>query len=196
MPADDSTLDRKREKLRKLEKRRTGGKPPEVEKPVYTGKEEKPLLAVGDNVRITGQEAVGELIGFNEKNGIIAFGQLISTVPMTRIEKAGGKAKAGKAKGRSGVSMTLDYSERRMNFKPEIDLRGERTESALSRIQTLIDEAVMFEVRELRILHGKGEGILKEMIRNFLKSEPVVRSFRDEDVRLGGAGITVVELSF
>lgn len=196
MPADDSTLDRKKEKLRKLEKRRTGGKPPEVEKPVSAGKEEKPLLAVGDNVRITGQEAVGELIGINEKNGIIAFGQLISTVPLTRVEKAGGKAKAGKAKGRSGVSMTLDYSERRMNFKPEIDLRGERTESALSRIQTLIDEAVMFEVRELRILHGKGEGILKEMIRNFLRSEPVVRSFRDEDVRLGGAGITVVELAF
>lgn len=191
---DDLTLARKKDKLRNLEKRRLRRKPPELAQ-VVPVKEERAVLVVGDSVRIAGQEAVGELIDVNERNGVIAFGQLISTVPLSRIEKVEGKAKSGKVRGRSGVSMTLDFSEKRMNFKPEIDLRGERTEAALSRIQTLIDEAVMFEVRELRILHGKGEGILKEMIRAFLRAEPLVCSFRDEDVRFGGAGITVVELS-
>ena len=191
---DDLTLARKKDKLRNLEKRRLRRKPPELAQ-VVPVKEERAVLVVGDSVRIAGQEAVGELIDVNERNGVIAFGQLISTVPLSRIEKVEGKAKSGKVRGRSGISMTLDFSEKRMNFKPEIDLRGERTEAALSRIQTLIDEAVMFEVRELRILHGKGEGILKEVIRAFLRAEPLVCSFRDEDVRFGGAGITVVELS-
>ncbi len=196
VPGDDNTLAGKKEKLGKLEKRRNKGKPGEPVKAVLPGKEEKPVPVVGDSVRIAGQEAVGELIDISEKNGVIAFGQLISTVLLSRIEKVGGKSAARKLKGRSGVAMTLDFSERRMNFKSEIDLRGERTEAALTRIQTLIDEAVMFDVHELRILHGKGEGILKEMIRNYLRADPMVRSFRDEDVRFGGAGITLVELAF
>ena len=90
--------------------------------------------------------------------------------------------------------MTLDYSERRMNFKSEIDVRGERADAALARIQGWLDEAVMFQVSHLRILHGKGEGILKEMIRQYLKADPMVKFAADEDVRFGGAGITIVEL--
>jgi len=118
------------------------------------------------------------------------------TLPLNNIEKiSGNEARNVKRKsGRSGLSLTLDFSERRMNFKSEIDLRGMRAEEALPKVQAMIDEAVMFEVKQLRILHGKGYGILKEMIRNFLKSEPMVASFRDEHVQFGGAGITVVEL--
>ncbi|HPT31982.1 MAG TPA: Smr/MutS family protein, partial [Prolixibacteraceae bacterium] len=92
------------------------------------------------------------------------------------------------------LAMTLDYSEKRMNFKPDIDLRGVRAEEALTLMQTHIDDAIMFGISQLRILHGKGYGILKEVIRNYLRTEPAVRSFHDEDVRFGGAGITVVEL--
>jgi len=150
----------------------------------------------GDMVRIKGQESMGELIDFNDKNAVIAFGQMLSTIPIGKIEWVGeNKAGSGKVKGRSGMAMTLDFSERRLNFKAEVDLRGVRTEDALARIQTLIDEAIMFDVKQLRILHGKGYGILREMIRNYLKSEPAVKSFRDEHVQLGGAGITVVELA-
>ena len=86
-------------------------------------------------------------------------------------------------------------SAQKLNFKPEIDVRGQRAEEALVNIREFIDQAVMFEVRRLRILHGKGQDILKEAIRNYLGSEPLVYSFNDEHVDLGGAGITVVELS-
>ena len=82
-----------------------------------------------------------------------------------------------------------------MNFKTELDLRGMRAEEALPKVQNLIDDAVMFGVTPLRLLHGKGHGILKEMIRNYLRSEPIVASFRDEHVQFGGAGITIVELN-
>lgn len=164
----------------------SGGKEP---------REESPAWKEGDRVRIRGQELTGELVSFNERNGVVAFGQLLSTVPLRNLEKAGDRGEAVPVrKGRSGVAMTLDFSERRMNFKTEIDVRGERAEAALARIRAWLDDAVMFQVGRLRILHGKGEGILKEMIRAYLRSEPVVRAAFDEDVRFGGAGITVVEL--
>ena len=86
-------------------------------------------------------------------------------------------------------------SEKRNTFKPEIDVRGQRAEEAIANIQAFIDEAIMLDVREVRILHGKGNGILREMIRSFLGSDPAVRSFRDEHVQFGGAGITIVEIS-
>jgi DNA mismatch repair protein MutS2 len=85
-------------------------------------------------------------------------------------------------------------SEKRLNFKTEVDVRGQRTEEALQKIQAFIDDAIMLDFSELRILHGKGNGILKEMIRNYLKSELAVKSFHDEHVQFGGAGITVVEI--
>lgn len=184
------------ERLKSKERKRKKEKTPLVipeEKPPLPEKQE---WKVGDMVRLTGQGIVGELIDFNEKNGVVAFGQLISTVPISSVEKvsAAEAGKTNKKKVRSGLSMTLDYSEKRMNFKPDIDLRGLRAEEAIALIQNHIDEAIMFGVGQLRILHGKGYGILKEVIRNYLRAEPIVKSFHDEDVRFGGAGITVVEL--
>ncbi len=154
-------------------------------------------LRPGDKVRLKDREVTGELISVNGETCIVAFGHMRSSVKLKNLEResAGGVLPPAVARGRSGLAMTLDFSERRLNFKAEIDLRGERTEEALARIRTLIDEAVMFDVSRLRILHGKGQGILKEMIRNFLRSEPLVKWFGDEDVRLGGAGVTLVELA-
>ena len=81
-----------------------------------------------------------------------------------------------------------------MKFKPQIDVRGQRAEEALQNIQNYIDEAIMVDAKELHILHGKGTGILRQLIREFLGAEPAVRSYRDEHVQFGGAGITVVTL--
>lgn len=201
---DDQIVAAGAEKVKKAEKRLRRGTPPEVEKtpqenvkPVRSAPSagEERSWKVGDRVRIRGQELSGELVDLNEKNGVVAFGQLISTVPLRNLERADGQGeKTPTKKGRSGMSMTLDFGERRLNFKSEIDVRGERAEAALARIQVWLDEAVMFQVSRLRILHGKGEGILKEMIRSYLRAEPVVGRVADEDVRFGGAGITVVEL--
>ena len=69
-----------------------------------------------------------------------------------------------------------------------------RAEEGLQKIQEFIDEAIMVEANELHILHGKGNGILRELIRAYLKSEPAVKKFRDEHVQFGGSGITIVEI--
>jgi DNA mismatch repair protein MutS2 len=69
-----------------------------------------------------------------------------------------------------------------------------RAEEALQKIQEFLDEAIMVEAKEIRILHGKGNGILRELIQNYLRTEPAVRSCRDEHVQFGGSGITIVQL--
>jgi DNA mismatch repair protein MutS2 len=191
----DALMEKKMSNLEKREKRRLHKLGKEQPGSFHAKEEQKTNFLAGDKVRKTGHEAVGEIIEVSGKNAIVAFGQLRAVIPLKEIEPAVGENPEPLPKRtKSGLAITLEYSERRLNFKPEIDLRGVRAEEALTRVQSFLDEAVMFGVSHLRILHGKGHGILKEMIRNYLRSEPVVTSFGDEDVRLGGAGITVVEL--
>ena len=87
-----------------------------------------------------------------------------------------------------------NVSTRRLNFRPDIDLRGKRADEAIQMLTEFIDEAIMVQSRELRILHGKGNGILRELIRQQLKVNNVVEWFGDEHVERGGSGITLVKL--
>ena len=92
-------------------------------------------------------------------------------------------------------AQTLDrMSEKKLNFKQEIDVRGMRGDEALQSVTYFIDDAIQVGVSPVRILHGTGSGILRQLIREYLKSIPGVRNFHDEHVQFGGAGITVVEL--
>ncbi|MDE5795499.1 MAG: Smr/MutS family protein, partial [Muribaculaceae bacterium] len=75
------------------------------------------------------------------------------------------------------------------------DVRGMRADEALQAVTYFIDDAIQFNASRVRILHGIGHGILKQVIRQWLKANPAVVSAEDEDVRFGGAGITVGDLS-
>jgi DNA mismatch repair protein MutS2 len=196
--SEDNFIDKKIKKLQEREKARNQRRP-EKSKPVVIKpeKEEEPELQPGDKVRITGQNTIGDLIEINKKNAVIAFSQLITTIPADQIERLSNNEAKRVEKNRSTSKSRLvsGLSEKRLTFKSEIDIRGKRAEEAISIIQEFIDEAIMFDVNQLRILHGKGNGILKEIIRNYLKTEPAIVSFKDEHVDFGGAGITVVELN-
>ena len=87
-----------------------------------------------------------------------------------------------------------NISRKRERFKAEIDVRGLRGDEALQKVMELIDDAVMLNVKELRVLHGTGTGALRQIIRDYLRTNPVVGSCGDEHVQLGGAGITVIKL--
>ncbi len=195
--SEDQSLLKRSEKLEKTEIKRNKGRAATSQEVKVKKEPVQETWIRGEKIRIKGQETVYDLVDIDQRKAVIALGQILSTVALRRIEKYTGEGirEIPPPKGKSGLALTLEFSERRLNFKPEIDLRGERAETALAKVRRLLDDAVMFESSRLRILHGKGQGILKEMIRNYLMSEPLVRSFRDEDVRLGGAGITVVELN-
>jgi DNA mismatch repair protein MutS2 len=196
---NDAGIEAKMEKLRRREEKRNQKRPSDLKKEISKKKPEENIeLKPGDKVRIVGQQTIGDLIELNEKNAVVAFGQLITTLPRKQVERLSNneaKKVEKSAKSGSGTRLLSNFSERRLTFKPEIDIRGQRAEEAIPKIQEFIDEAIMFEVAELRILHGKGHGILKETIRNFLRTEPMVRNFKDEHVDFGGAGITVVNLA-
>ena len=87
---------------------------------------------------------------------------------------------------------TID--EHKKNFQQDLDIRGFRGNEALQAVQYFIDDAILMSVSRVRILHGKGNGILRQLVRQYLSSEPNVRHYADEHVQFGGAGITVVEL--
>lgn len=191
---NDEWISRKIEKIRnKKEKQRKASEPRE-EKPAK--KEETQEMLPGVMVRIKGQGAIGEVLEAGEKNVVVAFGQIRTSLSRDQLEVISSNEVRRETRGtnRTRANINRDISEKKLNFKAEIDIRGERAEEAIARLQSFIDEAVMLDVRELRILHGKGSGILKEVIRNYLTSDPVVKAFRDEHVQFGGAGITIVEL--
>jgi len=194
----DTQIAQKMEKLRRREENRDRHRPEEYKKPVSKKElEERIEMRPGDKVRIKGQDTTGDLIEINNKNAVVAFGQLMTTMPRKNIERISNNEakKLNKNKGGKATMLTESFSQRRLTFKPEIDIRGKRVEEAITKITEFIDEAIMFEAGQLRILHGKGHGILKQSIRDYLRSEPMVRNYKDEHVDFGGAGITVVNLA-
>ena len=192
---DDDWINRKIEKLKQKEQKRNRKRPEPVQKKKAQPKERAELIP-GDNVKIEGQNSIGELIELGSKNAIVAFGQLRTSVSREKLLRVSNNEAKKELRGTNKTlpNVHRKLSDKKLSFKSEIDIRGQRAEEAISNIQSFIDEAIMLDVHQLRILHGKGNGILKEVIRNFLKADPVVRSFRDEQIQLGGSGITVVEI--
>ncbi len=151
----------------------------------------------GDKVKVKGQQGIGEVLRIDGKTAVVGFGQLMMTLPMDRLEKISqGEYRRAVKESQAATLFTSNYdtSKRRLNFSRQIDLRGERAADALAAVREYIDEAVMLGVEEVKILHGKGTGALKEEIRKYLRTVDVVTRAVDEDEKFGGAGITVVSL--
>lgn len=152
-------------------------------------------VSPGDYVRITGSDTIGEVTEVRGKKIQIISNSLKMSVDIDKTEPVSA-AEYRKEAVRGAAQPKIDWSlnTRRNKFNPEIDVRGMRTEEALQVVQEFIDTALMIQFRSLRILHGKGNGILRQMIRQYLESTGAVSSAVDEHVERGGAGITVVEL--
>lgn len=154
-------------------------------------------IVVGDAVRLKGQNSVGEVLAVNGNNVTVAFGMLKSTVKSDRLEKVS-KSQIKKENAKAtfiGEQTTEDMREKQLHFKQEIDVRGMRADEALQAVTYFIDDAIQVGCSRVRILHGTGTGVLRQVIRQYLKTVPGVAHFQDEHVQLGGAGITVVELN-
>lgn len=153
-------------------------------------------LAVGDIVRVKDSvNKSGEVIEIKGNNITVALGNLSSIIKLNRLEittKSREKKRVQTAANSSMAKLNQKISDKRLNFKADIDLRGVRADEALTRISLFLDEAIMVDARELRISHGKGSGVLRDLIRKFLQSEPMVSSFKDEHIESGGSGVTLV----
>lgn len=182
-PANDGILNlpKRKKKTKKAEE-----KTPAVSAPVH-------LLKVGDYVKMPSSSMAGKILAINGNKAEVAFGALRSMQPLDKLTPA----KAPKSTVNAPIisaSTSEDSRRRQLDFHPDIDVRGMRADEALQAVTYFIDDAVQFQASRLRILHGTGTGALRMAIRQFLQANNAVHSFHDEDVRLGGAGITVVNL--
>lgn len=148
----------------------------------------------GVRVRIKGTDVEGTILEIKGDKAIIALGgAMSSTKPLSELERAK-RPNAPAPVQRASSNITEHLHEKRMHFKEELDLRGMRVADALVAVDYFLDEAVQTGVPQVRLLHGTGTGALRQSIREDLSSKPFVKRFYDEDVRFGGAGITIVEL--
>ena len=189
---EDDKIARKMAKLQERKERKKQKQNAPAAKQTFN----RDVIEVGDNVRLKGQVSAGTVMELQGKQAVVAFGMIKSTVKLEQLEKVSkGQIKKEIQKSTFVSSDTTDHMhEKKLNFKQEIDVRGMRGDEALQTVTYFIDDAIQVGASRVRILHGTGTGILRQLIRDYLHSVPGVRHYHDEHVQLGGAGITVVEL--
>jgi DNA mismatch repair protein MutS2 len=181
----------------RAKKFKSESEPKPVKEKVVAGVPSVGPLKPGDAVRMIDTQAAGEIIAFKGKMVQVETGSLRFFVPVEKIERITRSELKKSIRSNQAVRENDPaIVQRNINFKPEIDLRGVRGEEAINQVRDLIDNALIVQHRNLRILHGKGNGILRQLIRQYLATVDVVKSFRDEHVEFGGSGITVVEMDF
>ena len=152
-------------------------------------------LKEGDTVRIKGTTSVGKIESIQGKNATVIFGDLRSTTSLKKLEHATApKRKEPRPFMTVGRQTRETIDEKKLNFKQDLDVRGMRGDEALNAVMYFIDDATLVGMSRVRILHGTGTGILRQLIRQYLATVPAVTSYKDEHVQFGGAGITVVDL--
>lgn len=158
-------------------------KKPEVPQPVNTP------IEVGDLVQLKGTETMGQVLEINRDNLVLALGDLRSIVKKNRVQKISNKQAK---KIVQGSSYSGSISEAISSFNAELDLRGMRGEDALHEVEKYLDKSIMLGFPVVKLIHGKGDGILRKMIRQYLKKYSQVNRVEDEHADRGGDGITYV----
>ncbi|MBR1484618.1 MAG: Smr/MutS family protein, partial [Prevotella sp.] len=164
-----------------------------------------PSLHPGSTVRIKGLTSVGTIESIAGKQAVVVFGNMRTKMRTDRLEPAKAvKSEQTKSEERN-ASIQGSYANvstdtraaidtRKLNFRQDLDVRGMRGDEAINAVTYFIDDAILVGMSRVRILHGTGSGILRQLIRQYLATIPNVSSYRDEHVQFGGAGITVVDI--
>lgn len=202
----DDSIARKMAKIqRRQERRRQRGNNPENQtnissllngEVVLDGEIDTTPPTVGDYVRIKGQSGIGRVESINANRARVTFGIMRTSVSLDRLVRS----QPPKEEKTTTVSTFLSREtrdaiyEKKLRFKPELDVRGMRADEAVNTVAYFLDDAIQLEYPRVRILHGTGTGALREAIRQYVSSVRGIRQFHDEHVQFGGAGITVVEI--
>ena len=156
-------------------------------------KVENNTLKVGDSVTINGQNLIGQIIEIGDKKAVVLFGQMRTNVDIKNLKYISNNQAKKSSKINLSKQTINQLRRNQLNFSQEIDLRGMRVAEAIEAVMLYIDDAQMAGVSQVRILHGTGEGALRQAIREYLSHCRGVKSFADEHIQLGGAGWTVVK---
>ncbi len=152
-------------------------------------------LQVGEKIRVKDNGMVGEISKVSAKAVIVMIGNISSKMPIDKVERITSNEFKSAVKETSRPS-TIKYdssiSERKLSFSPELDVRGERLNDAVEKVTRYIDDAVMLGMSNVRIIHGKGTGVLRDELQKLIRTIPGVANVRDEHIQFGGTGVTIV----
>ncbi len=153
-------------------------------------------LKAGEKVRIKDNGMVGEVAKVSSKAVVVTIGNISSKMPLDKVERITSNeyksAVKETAKPVSAVKYDSSISERKLNFSTELDVRGERLNDAVEKVTRYVDDAIMLGVSTVRIIHGKGTGVLRDELQKLIRTMPGVASVRDEHIQFGGTGVTIV----
>ncbi len=165
---------------------------------------QRPVFTVGIKCRKKNTTIVGEILSLTDKQAVVAFGNLQSTVALKDLEIVSVRQAKKESKGQDKIAAFMSKQQtsnasaalhnRKMNFARELDVRGMRADDALIELMNYIDDAIMVNAEEVRILHGTGTGVLRQAVRGYLQNLRTIHAFHDAHPAEGGAGITVVEI--
>ncbi|QCR22660.1 endonuclease MutS2 [Pontibacter sp. SGAir0037] len=157
-------------------------------------------LKEGDNVSLIGQDSVGKIVSLKGKNAEVMFGGLKTYVKVDNLERVEGQVSTKQKKAKveavasGGYSQGMNMTQRMADFTTTLDIRGEYAEDALTRVMNFTDEAIMLGIPEIKIIHGRGNGILRQVVRDYLYSVKEVASIGNEAEERGGDGATLAVL--
>jgi len=180
----------------KTEIKKAESKPAGARRAVSANDDQSIPVTIGSIVRIDGEDTFGQVVEIKGKKAVVESNSLRMAIPLERLS---GTAKQKIPSGKKPASQTFasifdEMNEKRAHFNPTLDLRGHRAEEALDMLHKFLDEAILLSEKEVRILHGKGYGILMQVIHQELKGMREVKTFHPEKVELGGVGVTIVNL--
>ena len=158
------------------------------------------VIGVGSTVRMKGLGTIGKVDSITGKQAVVIFGDVKTKVKLEQLEYAEKPKEEKRKNDHSGLAIqttrmtSATIEDRKQNFHQDLDVRGMRGDEAIDTVMHFIDDAILVGMSRVRILHGTGTGILRQLIRQYLNTVPNVKKAKDEHVQFGGAGITVVDL--
>ncbi len=186
---------KERKEKRKKEKASAQGQKTQAQNTASQRQQSQKPLDKGDTVRIKGLTTVGRIEAIDGQMATVIFGDMRTKMRTERLERANApKKEEQRAVATVGRQTREAIDSRRQNFHQDLDVRGMRGDEALNAVTYFIDDAILVGMPRVRILHGTGTGILRQLIRQYLATVPNVTAYKDEHVQFGGAGITVVDL--
>ncbi|WP_133272784.1 endonuclease MutS2 [Hymenobacter radiodurans] len=193
--ADKEQTKQARQKLDDYVKKELQIEPPKARATRETA--DAATLKPGDKVALIGQDGYGEIMSLKGKTAEVSFGGMKTIVKIAQLEKLGRaeiKEREKKSERNAPQGSGMDITGRMANFSPNLDLRGERAEDALQKVMAFVDDAVMLGISEIKFVHGRGNGVLRQITRDYLRSVRSVASVADEHAERGGDGATVAVL--
>jgi DNA mismatch repair protein MutS2 len=155
--------------------------------------ENNDVIRLHDMVLIEDTQTIGEVTSISDDEVVVSFNSIQLRTSLGKIRKVS-KTEQKKINKSSGKTVYASLANKVENFKLQLDIRGMRVEEALKQLEQYLDDAILLSVRNVSILHGKGNGILRLAVRDYLAKNKQVKTYYDEHVERGGHGITIVEL--